>query len=302
MQSLNTWQTNQISSLKKICRCLFGIISVKKIDNDILLIFPKYNTKLTNLIYQKRVNKKIDEILYNFNIDKIVLSKELKKEETIKNELYMQNLNILNGQNLFEIMLLEVLEYIAKKQNKNINDLEITILANDIQESLIDNIIILSDKVKILNIVTNNIEKFKRIEEKIREKFGILIRITNNKRKSLEKAKIIINIDFTEETVNQYNINQTAILINTNSRIKIYSKRFNGINIHDYRMYVKSDKLFKLKEELKEFEDRELYESILLKEKSFYNVRKKIEEDNAHIISLIGNNGTISEKEYVNFM
>ncbi len=60
---------------------------------------------------------------------------------------------------------------------------------------------------------------------------GIAITITNNKRKSLLKAKIIINMDFDEELINSFNLNSKALVIQLNKEIYIKSKLFNGINI-----------------------------------------------------------------------
>ena len=296
MQSLKAYKLNKI---KKIYRTLFGVISVSKIKDDVVLILPLYENKLVKNIYEKRMYNKLEKILYNFNIDTVVLSNELKNNG-IKNELYSQNMNILNGKTLFEIMIMETLEYISNKQNKKISDMEVTILSNNISKLLIENIIIIANNVKVVNIVTQNIDKFKKVEERIRERFGIVIRVMNNKRKSLAQSKIIINMDFPEEIINKYNINQFAIIININEKIRIYSKKFSGINISDYCIKVDSKELLDLDRMLKTYETKELYESILLKFSDLYSIRKKIEEDKAKITILYGNNAVISEKEYIN--
>ena len=71
-----------------------------------------------------------------------------------------------------------------------------------------------------MNIVTNNIEKFKKLEDKIMEN-GIMITIGNNKKKSLMKSKIILNIDFPNELINKYMIKEDAIIINVPGKVKI---------------------------------------------------------------------------------
>lgn len=43
-----------------------------------------------------------------------------------------------------------------------------------------------------------------------------------------------------------------------------------------------------------------MYESMVLCKTQFQNVLNRIKEDNIKIISLIGNNGIINEKEYSN--
>lgn len=293
-----------MSDFKIFFKYIFGTIQIKKIEEDTIIFLPNYKHCFAKWLYRKRIIKKILDILYKSNISKVVLSNTLKKDEELKNAICEQNLSILDGKALFEIMALDCIEYIANKQNKELNNLEIAILANDISNNVIDNIMIFSDNTKSLSIVTNNIEKFRSIEEKIREKYGIIIRIANNKRKSLSKANIIVNIDFPEELINKYNINPNAILININQKVKICAKKFNGININDYILSVPNEVLIKFNQNgiKSDFETKELYESIILKEKNLYSAKNIIKNNKAKIIGLTGNNGRINEKEYINFM
>lgn len=46
------------------------------------------------------------------------------------------------------------------------------------------------------------------------------------------------------------------------------------------------------------FNDNEMYESIILCKTQFENIVNRIKEDNIKIVSLIGNKGCINEKEY----
>lgn len=287
-----------------ILKYMFGTVVIKRLDDDIALFFPTYKNYFTKMLYRKRIINSIIEILYKNNISKVVLSQSIKDDEELKNCIYEQNIAILNGKALFETMILECLEYIANKQNKKLNDIEISVLANDISTNLIDNMMVLADNLKSISIVTNNIEKFGSLEEKIREKYGIIIRISNNKRKSLAKSNIIINIDFSEELINKYSINSNAVIININQKVKIHAKRFNGININDFILSVPNEILIKFNQNgiKNDFETKELYESLILKGKNLYTKKNKIQKDKAKIIGLVGNNGRINEKEYVNFM
>ena len=98
-------------------------------------------------------------------------------------------------------------------------------------ESIIEN---LSQEFKSVNIVTNNIKLFKKLEETLFEEKGMAITVTNNKRKSLLKADIILNIDFPEEVLNKYIIYDNSIIITLEEKVKIHKKRFNGKIISDY--------------------------------------------------------------------
>ena len=95
-----------------------------------------------------------------------------------------------------------------------------------------------------MGIVTNHISTFKRIEEKLYRNNGILITVTNNRRRSLLKSNIIINVDFPKELLNKFTINDNATIINIEEESKIKKKRFCGkvinnyeINVIDYKEY-----------------------------------------------------------------
>lgn len=281
---------------------MFGVITLYKYKEDIIIIIPNYKNKFGKIIFEKKINNKLKEILYNQNINYVVLSKSLQINSKIKNTIYEENLNILNGTYLFKIFVFDVLQYISAITKKDLSEFEITVLANSSSTILQENLFTLAESVKSINVVTNNLNKFKNIEENIRNKYGVLIRITNNKRKSIQNSKLILNFDFPEELVNQYKIYKKAIIINTTRKIKIYSKCFSGLNINDYTFKTYSEELKKLKKLLtKDFNEKELYESILIKEQSFYKLRKRLKQDKMRIISLIDNNKKIPKNEYFNF-
>ena len=79
-------------------------------------------------------------------------------------------------------------------------------MIKQIDEVSTENIKLFAKEFKRVNVVTNHIEKLKKIEENIFDEFGIMITITNNKKKSLKNAKIILNRDFPEELINKFNI------------------------------------------------------------------------------------------------
>jgi len=128
-----------------------------------------------------------------------------------------------------------------------------------------------------------------------------MITVSNNKRKSLAKAKIILNIDFPEEMLNKYIINKKAILINIEGKVKINNKTFNGVNINYYNIEINNNLMNKFIENdmIKSFDKNILYESMLYSKTKFQNIREKIKKDEIIIKELIGNNGIINEKEYM---
>ena len=118
-----------------------------------------------------------------------------------------------------------------------------------------------------------------------------MLNISNNKKTSLSKSEIIINIDFTKELLNKYRIYDKAIIFNVLDKINIDSKRFNGTNIVYYRITMPKEY------KMQEFEDEMVYESIIYQYNDFNKARKRIEKDKIRIKKLIGKNGPIRESE-----
>lgn len=156
-----------------------------------------------------------------------------------------------------------------------------------------DTIILIAQNVKRLSIVTNHIQRFKKIQEFLYDEYGIMMSISDNKKSSLLKSEIIVNLDFPEELVNQYNIYNKAIIINILEKILIYKKKFNGININYFKIIMPQEY------ELSEFENEIIYESVICENKEFVNIRNRILKDEIAIKKLIGNNGPIQESEII---
>lgn len=269
---------------------IFNIIDIKKVEDKTICYLPFLPDKKIKKI--SRLSRKLNKILYNNDVQNIVLSKELYKQEELKNTLYSSNVNILNGRKLFNYLAYETLEYILKKQGKDIKETEVSILVNDNNDINLKNISLIANKVKRINIITNNMNKFKVIEKNLLNESGIMIRITNNYRQALANSRIILNIDFPEELLNKYNIFRKAIIINLNNEIKILSKKFQGINIKGIKCHIPE------KYKLDTFDNEVVYESLVINLKDFDNIRKKINQDNVRIDSLIGTNGKISNEEF----
>ena len=290
---------NKTKKIIYFFRNLFIIIGIEKLNNNIICYIPKNYIKITNKFITKIVSKKICNVLYDNNINIVVLSNKLKTNNIIINAIQSENIEILDGRELFKDLILKIIEYVLSLQNEDISKYEITLLTNDLSNNVINNIIYLSNKVKVLNVVTNNIKDYKKVEEKIYNKFGILIRITNNKRKSLANTKLIFNIDFPEEILNEYIIYDKAIIINICKKIKILSKKFNGINVNYYniKLPIEYRDFFSKYNIYRNFNENELYESILYNDngKDFFNRINNIEDNNVSILNLIGENGVISE-------
>ena len=185
---------------------IFKIIKVK----DSKIFIPIYEDSKNTI----KVAKKTKKILDKTRSKKLVLSKKVKENETYVNMLYSYNYEIIDGKWLFEAMSYKILEYIINLRELKKEEIEVSILVNNLTEYTLENIKKLAQEYKLINIVTNHIEKFKKIEEKIYNEIGLMLTVTNNKKKSLSKSQIILNIDFPKDMLNQYYIYENAIIIN----------------------------------------------------------------------------------------
>lgn len=273
-------------------KCFFNIIGIEKTGNKTIYNLPIYENKNISKFRIKKLLKKVVNNLEKDEASNVVLSKYLHTIKDLKGSLYSENLNILDGRYLFKCLSYEIIEYILKRQNRYIELSEISILINDFSNINRNLIIDIAKDIKRLKIITNNIDKCKDIENYLYNEFGILINISNNKKTSLLSSQIILNFDFPEEILNQYKIYDKAIIVNFLERILIKNKKFNGININYLKINIPK------KYRIEGFKNEEIYESIIYK-RDFYTIKKITTKDKIKIIRLIGNNGVIREREYM---
>lgn len=271
---------------KKICE-IFNII---QIEGDKILL-PISENKIENKKAQK-LALKTKKLLDKATSKKIILSKKIQEQEEYKNILYSYNFDIIQGRWLLEQLSCQALAYLLEKKKKRKQETKITILVNDLSENMLENLRKMAKEYKRVNIITNHIEKFKKIEEQILKEEGIMITIGNNKKKGLSKSEIILNVDFPSELINQYNIYENAIIINIRGNVKITKKRFNGICINDYEITFKSQEDFDYDKSTK-YKKYEIYEAQINKKQPWEGIVKQLEKDKVKISKLIGINSEI---------
>ncbi|MFR7545470.1 MAG: hypothetical protein ACLUWN_05985 [Clostridia bacterium] len=261
---------------KNIIKKILNKIEIEEYENGNKYTIPKFNKKLL-------------EKLKEDNIKNIVVAKKDKENIEFLNNIYSNNMNIIDGRILFKHLIPEIIEYISNVCKINKNDMQITILANDYSQINIFYINELITEVKSVNIVTNNINRFKQFADRLYNKEAIVVPIMNNKNKSLLNKKIILNIDFSEEQLKKYKMNRKAIIINIENNIEKVNRTFTGVNINNYKLISKKEE--------SEFEENEIYESYIIMNK-IQDIRKIIIKENLQIKSFIGNRGEIDISEY----
>lgn len=267
---------------------LFELFNVLQLDND-KIILPIKEKEILDSKKADKLAKRTSEILKKTGTKSVVLSKTLKLQKEYIKKLNEYGIEIIDGRWLFAVISSKVLEYVVKKKKLKKEETNVSILVNDnSKDYIIENIKDIIRTYKNVNIVTTHIEKFKKLEEDILEKEGIMITITNNKKKSLMKSNIILNIDFPEEEINKYNIPDEAIIINIKEKVKIYKKRFNGLNINDYEISFKDYEKFDYDKNNYYFQ-KDIYEAELYKNQPYEYIERKINKDKVEIIKLVGN-------------
>ena len=205
LEELNQKQTKFSKLQYTICKYYYNfiaklkyhmnIITVKQIYDAYLFILPfsdlSKDTKLEKCI------KKVKILMQRYNIQSLVAEDNLKQSEKFKKiiEPETKKIHILDGRGIMPYLIQETLENILKRQGSKTELEDLYICVKENKPLHIENIIYLMKYFKNINIVTPNIKEFQRVADKIEENENIIITVTNNKKKSLKKAKVIVKID-----------------------------------------------------------------------------------------------------------
>ena len=286
-QIYNSKYPNWINSMIYLVKCFFCILTVQEQEKCYI---PYKQLK------NKYFIKMIANMLAKQN-QKLVLSNSLQHNKKFVQELDKHKVLYLKGEHIFEYNILNLAKYIGKLQNKEIPTMEVFLLINELTSLDLELIVFLAKQVKRLNIITKNISKFKKLEENLQNDFGINILVMNNKKKSLAKANIIINLDFKQENLTLYNINRKAMII-SKIPIEINAKSFEGILIRDYNILFQEKRF--VEDFYCDFENKVLLESILNLSKNYVEVSSELEQRQVEVTKLWGKNGEIRTEEIKN--
>ena len=267
------------------------VFNINTIQNDEIILQP-----ISKNMEEKQANKLAKSIrkkCQKNGINKVVLSKKIQNNSLFYNKIYENAINTFNGKWLQKYMSYEILDYIIENKNLKKEETEVTILSNYISNEVIETIKLLAKEYKLVNVVTKQIREFEHYESKIYDEYGMMMTVTDNKRKSLAKSQIILNFDFTEKQLNQYDIFDEAIIINLKYKAKVDKKRFNGLIVNDYEIYsTREDDYFGL-DKIRNYYVKDLLEESLYRKDSFENIRRNITYGHYKIKELYGINGKL---------
>ena len=245
------------SIIKKVYHYKFIIMAkynmIEKIidsKKEIFIIYNEPGKKAERVL--KNINNIITKITYANKNVRAILSRKIKcliEESKNKNnikKLYSVFQESINNKEVYIDFLNEIVKSVIKLHKETPEEQSIYILmnSNNIKYTELLNRII--PNYKMINIITQNTYNFKTLEKQAEENFEP-VSVLNNKRKSIAKAKYIINVDFEDKYLINYCINRTAVIFNINDS-KINLKNFDGIIINNIN-FDQNNQEFDLKDE-----------------------------------------------------
>ncbi len=272
----------------KIFRKIFGKVKYEKIKDGYVVLIPKYNHY--GNIYNKILLNKIQYFQEKNRIDFFIIDEQLKfLMEIAKYE------QAIDGKQLMKECVINILEYIFDISEKNMSLEDVYIFVNEYGKSIEKIIKELILRFKTVNVITENLRYYSRLEDKLYQD-GVLITVSNNKRKSARKAKYIVNVDFTEEVLQEYNINTKSIIINLNKEKLTFNNRFDGVLVNNIEVEIDKENKNYLNEFYGRINNKIFLESRL---KKGQKIEELFSEYNIKIIELEGVRGPLHKCEFL---
>ena len=244
--------------------------------------------RINNDTIDRKISKKIHKCLNDGNNRLICSNKIILKEDS-------EEYNYFHGKIVLKNMILNIIEHIENIIDTDFRNESIYIaIDNDSEREII---IDLGSKFKNINIVTDKIKKLKRLDNKLNKEDKIVYSITNNRKKSLRRAKIVINFDYDVSFFEQFNMNRNCIIINLNKQNLSMKNSFHGSIIEGIR--INYNNKYDNFTNIDNFDKTIVYESYIFNNK-YNSAKNMIKEDNCVIEKLIGANSEIYAEELKN--
>ena len=128
-------------------------------------------------------------------------------------------------------LIKEIMEYILQKSGNTTELEDLYLLIKKDYSSYKENIAFLAQSFKTINIVTTSIKNYQKLANQLEEKYNVMITVNNNKKKSLRKAKWIVNFDVPIEDMKKYTICQNSAIIYLEENGIYQEGGFEGIHI-----------------------------------------------------------------------
>lgn len=202
--------------------------SQKKFCGEVKILMPKFKEK--NL---EECSKKLLRKMKKYNVQNIVLNNELNENIKFKNTLIESKKNIIIGNRLGKILLPQIINEISKYTKFPSQNMKVILLMNEYSIENIDLIECIAKEVKQLNVVSQNYSKYEKTANKLYQNYGCVVKLYNENVKEFKRENIIINMDFSEKSLQEMILPKNGIVISLNEKINSLRKNFEGIIIRD---------------------------------------------------------------------
>lgn len=268
-------------------------------NNDIYYIdsfFVKSNNLYDKIFFKYEItdidkNKKYLNINKKY-IDEKVLTKMLKKCK-IEEAQFVYSNNIKLSENLKENkytgkivlrnMIIPLLEHLEKNLNIDFRFENIFLTVdNDKNKNII---VDLGNRCKSISLITDNIRKLYRLDSKLNKDDNIIVSVSSNRRKALQRARIVVNFDYDETFFENFNINRNCIIINLSNNVLTLKNSFQGSIIEKLEIdYINKYENFI---NIDNFDKTILYETFIYDE-NYDSAKEIMMFDNCRIKKVLG--------------
>lgn len=256
--------------------------------------FDKYIIMVNSMeLKEKELGKLVHKIKQR-GINQVVLSNDFTNQKDI---FIDHGIHILDGKYLMRNLLKDIILYIFQDKDVDISKEPLYVTIDDDSNSEI--IMDVANLFKSLNIVTCKLKKLKRLDKKLEENSELVYSITNNLKKSLKRARIIVNFDYDEKFFSEARLNREAIIINLCSKKIVLKNTFKGLIIENVDILYRQNCIEM--ETFNNYNKAEVLESNIYG-KSYNNVTELCRIFDCKITNLVGKNGKISGAEIKNIL
>ena len=302
--SSNNWFAHTYLRFVVKVKKWFDMLTVKEIYSGLIFILPILSNEKKRQKHLKKCISKIKKLM-KYQISQMVLAEELQQDETFmegfqNNRKVERKVHILDGKKLITYLIKEIVEYISNKQGRTLELEDVHVLVKQDNLQYRENITFLASYFKTLNIVTPSLKNYQKLAKQLEEKQDIILTVTNNRKKSLKRAKWVINFDLSAEEIKKYTINRMATIIYLTKEGIYEESGFEGLHICKAGIDVSQEvkDFFEKQNLLNQCPITVLYESTIQCQKSFKQVKEQMRKDQVKIEKLYGRRGLLSEKEY----
>lgn len=239
---------------------------------------------------KERLAQKLEVIRKRDRISQIVFSKEVREyfgEEFFGKEQEEFEKRVARS------FLEEELAYILRCQEKQRENTDLYVLVNEYSKETKEMLEYFAKEYKVVHILSKNMKYYTRWIERLEEKDITNLIYSRNYRKSLAKADLVINVDFTKEELKKFKLNREAIILHLMENNPELDQFFNGIFITSFCTDLERQNSL-----LEQFSPEEIYVAHLEENLNLEEVWQKIKKDDVNVRYLKGINGRIDEKEY----